>query len=332
MHTFNTQRYGEAVDGGAVPASAPPSLSVVVPVRNRTDLLVQTLAALARQDLSAGAFEVIVCDDGSTDDVAAVVAEFNPADLRVRLVRQPPRGPAAARNLGVRAARAEVVVFMDSDVVPAPAVLRQLGVALADHPGWCGAEAALLPSGGAQGILWTAPVSLVGGHYHTATIAYRRAVLVAVGGFDETFTLPACEDVELAVRVLEHGPVGFVPAAEVKHPCRRVDWRSHWRWRHYWRYETILAVRYGILAFPGKAAGRFPRLRVAWAAVVTLPGGRFIAGAKAWIGGARDGVTAMAHALFDVLCGLWTLPVILFWPIPGRQDYLSPDRAKGPSA
>jgi GT2 family glycosyltransferase len=300
-----------------------PRLSVVVPVRNRADLLWQTLDALAEQDLGAENFEVVVCDDGSTDDLSVVSEHFRSGSISIRWERQPPMGPAAARNLGVRASSAAIVLFMDSDVIPKPSVLRLLLSALEEHPAWCGAEAALHPIGDEQGILWDAPVSLVGGHYHTAAIAYRREVLVVAGGFDEKFLLPACEDVELAVRVLRHGPIGFVPEAVVQHPLRRVTWRIHWRWRRHWRYVTILALRYGILGFPGNPAGACPRLRLALAAVLTLPTGRFTTAWKAGIAGSVDGVKGMLYAMFDVVCGILALPAILLAPIPIRRDYLS---------
>ncbi|WP_295436371.1 glycosyltransferase family 2 protein [uncultured Thiodictyon sp.] len=296
--------------------------SVVIPVRNRPDLLARTLETLTEQTISPAEFEILVCDDGSTDDVAALVERFIVGPVMVRLERQAPSGPAAARNLGTRAALAPVVIFVDSDVIADGALIRALVEALDTHPEWQGAEAALFPAGEDTGILWDAPASTAGGHYHTAAIAYRRAVLKIVGGFDEEFKLPACEDVELAVRVLTHGPIGFVSGAKVWHPRRKVTALTHWRWRRHWRYETILAVRYGILVFPGRRAGPFPRLRVALGAVVTLPAGRFLSGLKVFFSRPKDGGQAMLYALFDVICGISALPTILFSAVPVRRDYL----------
>jgi hypothetical protein len=215
-----------------------------------------------------------------------------------------------------------LIVFVDSDVVANRALIRCLVEAMDTHNKWQGAEAALHPTGEDAGILWDAPSSTDGGRYHTAAIAYRREVLLAVGGFDEEFKLPACEDVELAVRVLEKGPIGFVPEAKAWHPRRKVTGLTHWRWRHHWRYEVILAVRYGILAFPDKSCGSFPRMRVALAAVATLPAGRFLSGLKFCANAPADAFLAALYALFDVLCGLWVLPSILFMPVPTRRNYL----------
>lgn len=297
--------------------------SIVVPARNRTDLLERTLKTLIAQDLPHSDYEVIVCDDGSAEDIETVVLRHSPGSLRVSLKRQAPLGPASARNMGVRASRAAVVIFIDSDVVVDASLVRQLLAAMDSHPEWCGAEAALHPLGEKSGILWDAPASREGGHYHTAAIAYRRETLFSVGGFDEQFSLPACEDVEIALRVLEHGPIGFVPDAIVWHPTRKVTAMTHWRWRRHWRYETILAVRYGVLAFPGQPCGPLPRVRVAWSALVTLPGGRLLAALKSLLSAPWDAALAALFAMFDVLCGFFALPTILFVPVPMRESYLS---------
>ncbi len=299
-------------------------VSVVVPVRNRPELLAKALESLTTQDLPTNQFEIIVCDDGSTDNIVKVAHHYRSGPIAVRLERQSPCGPATARNLGISAARAPIVAFVDSDVVVDRSAIRLLTEALENQPGWQGAEAALYPEGDEQGVLWDAPASTMGGHYHTAAIAYRREVLFAVGGFDEDFKLPACEDVELAVRVLEHGPIGFVPDAKVWHPRRKITFQTHWRWRRHWYYETVLAVRYRILAFPGRGAGPFPRLRVAWAALVTLPAGRFLTATKALPLEPKSAVLAALYALFDGLCGLWALPSILLMPVPTRRNCLLP--------
>jgi glycosyltransferase involved in cell wall biosynthesis len=90
-------------------------VTIIVPTRDRPTALRRCLDALASQDLKDD-FEVVVVDDGSVD-AAAVAAEVS-TSLMARLVRQPPRGPAAARNSGVRAARGRFVCFTDDDCEP----------------------------------------------------------------------------------------------------------------------------------------------------------------------------------------------------------------------
>jgi GT2 family glycosyltransferase len=147
--------------------------------------------------------------------------------------------------------------------------------------------------------------------------------LKRVGGFDEEFLLPACEDADLAARLIQFGKYGYAPEAVAYHPVRRVSLGTHWRWRKHWRYEMILAKRYGFLSFPGHPSGPYPRLRVALAAIVTLPGGRFLEGVKEMLQNPRDGILACLYALFDVFCGIWALPCILLGSVPPQRNYLA---------
>lgn len=294
--------------------------SVVIPVRNRADLLGQCVDHLQAQDMPRDQFEVVVCDDGSTENLAPVVEKSALAGLSIRMVRQPPRGPAAARNLGVRNSSAPIVIFIDSDVWPNATCVSTFVKALRDNPGWVGAEAAVEPTGGEENPLWDAPRSQ-GGRYLSAAIAYRRDVLLAVGGFDESFELPACEDLELAAHVLKHGPIGYATGALVWHPRRQVNWKTAWRWRRFWRYTMFLAVRHGFLAWPTKKTA-WPRLRTALAACVTMPLGR-IREALTWITRYPGvGFKALFLAFFDGFCGMVALPDILFTPVPERKNHL----------
>ncbi|MBR7826009.1 glycosyltransferase [Actinospica sp. MGRD01-02] len=95
-----------------------PLCSVVVPTYNRSQLLRHTLESLTRQSLGTDAIEVLVADDGSSDDTAEVAASFQ-GRLRLRYLAQADEGyrVAAARNLGLRNATAPVTVFLDSGVL-----------------------------------------------------------------------------------------------------------------------------------------------------------------------------------------------------------------------
>lgn len=89
-----------------------PKISVVLPVHNRADVLARAIDSVVRQELAD--FELVVVDDGSMDDSAAVVESF--ADERIRLVRLPEnRGGNVARNEGIRAAQSPLIAFLDSD-------------------------------------------------------------------------------------------------------------------------------------------------------------------------------------------------------------------------
>jgi GT2 family glycosyltransferase len=280
------------------------------------------LDSLAVQDFPAENYEVIVCDDGSTFELSGAVNTPKPGPPDIRFVRQDCRGPAAARNLGIRGSSSPIVLFIDSDVTADKGLIRNLVAALAENPNWAGAEACLLPMESTSSPMWEGPESTTGGRFHTAAIAYRRDALILAGGLDEAFPLPACEDVELAARILLLGPIGFAPDAKAWHPRRKVGIRTRWRSRLHWKYLMILAKRYGFLGFPERRIGRFSRLRVAWAAVVSLPFGRLLR-AFCWVRRSPlDATLASLYALFDIGCGLCALPVILFGSVPERMDYL----------
>ncbi|MFV2022435.1 glycosyltransferase [Micromonospora sp. LOL_023] len=105
--------------------SRPTTCSVVVPTYNRSRLLSYTLEALTAQDLPADRFEVLVVDDGSTDDTAAVLDAYR-GRLDIKGLHQPDEGyrVAAARNLGIAHARNDVCVLLDSGVLPHSGCLR----------------------------------------------------------------------------------------------------------------------------------------------------------------------------------------------------------------
>lgn len=308
-----TQKAGE---------QAQEALAVVIPVRSRPDLLERCLDSLTRQDFPIAACEVLVCDDGSHDDLRPVVSKFKGLITRIRLLRQEAKGPAAARNLGFRSSTADLFVCVDSDVICGPRFLAEIVDALSRNYDWVGAEATVLAEKDGLSPLEDAPEGK-GGIFISAASGYRATALRKVGGFDEAFLLPACEDVDLGMRLTKLGKFGYVHEAVVYHPTRQVTLGTHWRWRKHWRYETILAKRYKFLSFPGKSAGRFPRLRVGIAAVMTLPAGRLLEGIRYICRSPAGGMWACLYSIFDVFCGLWAIPTILFSRVPPQRDYLS---------
>jgi len=112
---------GAAASPVAGPYRTPPRISVVVPTYHRDDLLANCLQALLAQTLPRDAYEILVVDDGRSDDTGRAVeaiAERNP-DAQITYLRpESGRGPAVARNRGWRAARGELIAFTDDDTTP----------------------------------------------------------------------------------------------------------------------------------------------------------------------------------------------------------------------
>jgi GT2 family glycosyltransferase len=289
--------------------AAPPRLSVVVATYNRAASLDRLLIAIAAQPGLVTASEVVVVDDGSTDDTAAVVARHGHRRVVTGHV-----GPAAARNAGWRAAQGELVVFTDDDCVPATDWLAGLLAAFADD-GVEGVGGGIVPLlhgyfedfSHAERLAdhGVAPDGSVR-YLVTANAAYRRSALERVGGFDETFPRPAGEDVDLSARVVETGGrLALAPDAIVAHdyrrgmrPLVRTYWRHGAARARLARAHTSLATgsaarravgpaalrdryrRYRSLASPGRAAS--------YVALRTACLGVFVAGLTA----AKTGMTS----------------------------------------
>jgi glycosyltransferase involved in cell wall biosynthesis len=166
-------------DARAMRPDESPRVSVIVPARDAAPTLERTLEALAAQQL-AEPFEVIVVDDGSRDDTAAIARRHEPF---VRLVQSPEsQGPGAARNRGVAASRAPVLAFTDSDCFPTEQWLVR---GLQSIAGVDLVQGRVEPDPGAprtpfDRTLW---VEEHGGFYQTANLFVRRETFEAAGGF-----------------------------------------------------------------------------------------------------------------------------------------------------
>ncbi len=116
---------------GGESRATPVRVSVVVPVYNRCGELRRLLEALSNQTFPRDEMEVLICDDGSTEDLTPVVAEFSDKLPLVHL-RQKNLGPGAARNLGLTHARGEIIALTDSDCIPCTTWLEEIVRPLAD--------------------------------------------------------------------------------------------------------------------------------------------------------------------------------------------------------
>ncbi|MQA34045.1 HAD-IIIA family hydrolase [Modestobacter roseus] len=145
----------------------------------------------------------------------------------VRVVRTGGGGPARARNLGWRVARTEWIAFLDDDVVPDPDWYERLAADLAALPadvaGTQGRVRVPLPAGRRPTDWERGTAGLATSSWITADLAYRRAALAAVGGFDERFPRAFREDSDLALRVMDTGAGLTRGERWITHPVRPVD-------------------------------------------------------------------------------------------------------------
>ena len=196
--------------------------SVIIPAFNASETIDEQLAALASQ-LDAVSFEVIIADNGSSDDLVGATSPWRQR-LRLQVVdASARRGPSAARNIGATHASAPLLLFCDADDVVAPSWVSSLTSALGEAKF---AGGPYFPFADRRGIRLPdydtdrLPVAWDSWHYaFGGNFAITRDAWAHVGGFDETLT--GAEEIEFAwrARVLGIEPV-FVPEAAVMYRIR----------------------------------------------------------------------------------------------------------------
>ena len=195
-----------------------PYFSVIVPTYNRLGRLRQVIAAFERQAYPSDAYEVIVISDGSTDGTDAYLKTLR-STMQLRWLTQANKGPAAARNAGVRTAVGEFIVFVDDDVVPEPELLKEHARSHHEAEGDVVVLGPLLTPEGfemAPWVRWEQEMLMkqysamlrgdwlaTARQFYTGNASLRRSHILAAGGFDEGFR--RAEDVELAYRLANSG-------------------------------------------------------------------------------------------------------------------------------
>jgi GT2 family glycosyltransferase len=196
--------------------------------------LLRVLDALRRQDVPAGTFEAVVVCDGLGDPSLTLLQQDETFAFALRVVEQPNRGPAAARNHGIGLARGDLIVFLDDDVVPSRGLIRAHLDAHADGENLV-VGGPLLPPGG-HGPPWirfegrtledqyrameSGRYGMTHRQFYTGNASVRRDRVLSAGGFDETFR--RAEDVELGYRLADGGAsFRFAGAAHVEHMANR---------------------------------------------------------------------------------------------------------------
>lgn len=197
------------------------TVAVIIPTFNYAHFLADAITSVLTQTRAAD--EIIVVDDGSTDDPAAVVAQLQ----TVRLIRQKNRGLSAARNTGLWNCKASHIVFLDADDRLLPNALEAGLACIAEHPdcafvyGGCGFIAE-------DGHSWSRvpkpiyePASVAFLRYQIdgiMTVLFRRDCLLAVSGFDEA--LRTFEDRDIYLRMAQRYPVA-------SHSAIVAEYRKH---------------------------------------------------------------------------------------------------------
>lgn len=189
-------------------------VSVVIPAHNRGWSLPRAIESVLRQSMSQ--YELIVVDDGSTDQTAAALA---PYANRLQYITQENAGVSAARNAGIRAAKGEFVAFLDSDDEWLPGKLAAQCAFFNANPPYviCQTLERWIRHGRFTNIPEThkKKADFIFGEslrrcmITCSSVMIRRALFDEVGLFNET--LPACEDYDLWLRIARRHPIGLIP-------------------------------------------------------------------------------------------------------------------------
>jgi GT2 family glycosyltransferase len=300
----------QAMDEVPFPANFEwPRISVVVCSYNGGRVIRDCLEGLLKIEYPN--FEVIVVDDGSTDDTAEIVREYP-----FRLIQTENRGLSSARNTGMGEAKGEIVAYTDDDARPDPHWLTYLALTFetTGHAGVGGPNIAPPGDGPIADCIANAPGGPVpvllsdteAEHIPGCNCAYRKDALMSVGGWDPQFRT-AGDDVDLCWRLQRQGyTIGFSPAAMVWHH-RRNSLRMYWKQQQgYGKAEALLEAKW-----PDKynAVGH-----VAWA-------GRLYGKGLTWMLGSwrsRIYQGTWGSAPFQSIYGpapatLWSLPLMPEW-------------------
>jgi len=223
------------------------SASIIVPTFNGASRIVHCLDALLKQTPSRNA-EILVVNDGSTDDTVEVVSRYP----GVRLLTQPNAGPAMARNRGALEARGEIILFTDDDCVPMPDWMSSMLEPFKD-----------LEVVGVKGVYRTQQKSLAARFVQieyedryrlmaglsfidfidTYSAAFRRDCFLEMTGYDTSFPVACAEDIELSYRMSAQGwKMKFAPTAVVYHTHPDTLGR-YFKKKYKFAFWRVLAVR-----------------------------------------------------------------------------------------
>ena len=206
-------------------------ISVIIPAFNSAKVLMTCLESLTNQTVSGEAHEIIVVDDGSTDDTKDIAAKYS-----VKYIYQQNRGPAAARNNGVNHAEGAIIFFTDADCEPQPNWIEEMLKPLNDNQ-----------VVGVKGTYKTHQKEIIArlvqieyehkyermkkfkyiDFIDTYSAGYRKDIFMKYGGFDERYPKASVEDQEFSFRLSRDGnKMVFNPEAVVyhRHSSRLMDY------------------------------------------------------------------------------------------------------------
>ncbi len=237
------------IDKNVVPETTPASnakadiFSIVIPAYNSAKLLSRCLEALEKQSAPNVEFEVIVADDGSTDETLEMLSQFKAqTELNLQWTSIPNYGPGNARNAGVAKSAGSWIGFIDADVIPDPDWVKNAIQLIQQKP----------DAGAFEGRTEVTQRNLAtpfthqtentdGGRYPTCNLLVRRNL----ANFHPAYLIPFREDTDLAFSILASGySIIFAPALIVEHPPLSSSYSRPLVLARRYYYDGLLARRF----------------------------------------------------------------------------------------
>lgn len=228
-----------------------PTVSIVIGVYNGEEQIGECLESLLDQEYPSHLYEVIVVENGSTDQSFDVIRKYP-----VRAYQNPVRGLAPARNFGIEHSDADLILTTDADCVADPAYIKEVVKPFAD-PGVGGAGGKIVAQdGAARNLIETfsdkqAPlVNYVSGdneylpHLVGAHAAYRRELLVQIGGFNDHMLTGEDVDVSWRIQLDTGSRLAYAPDSIIYHKHRTTVQGLGRLYRHYGFGEILLDTLY----------------------------------------------------------------------------------------
>jgi glycosyltransferase involved in cell wall biosynthesis len=257
-----------------------PQLSIIIPTYNRKEVLLKALEGYKHQTSREEILEVIVVDDGSTDGTGPAVGAFSrTSPIMIRYLSQQNKGPAAARNYGIREAKGTLLLFADDDIIPQSALVAEHTAWHGRHPGdnfailglvswspdvhptpfmeWLGLDGVIF---GYRFLMPGKEVSFE--YFYSCNLSVKREFLMKNGMFDENFRAAAYEDTELGYRLINKGLCVLYNPEAMAHHYRRFSYADACR-----RQELVCKAN---VLFETTEAGRYMKDRAPRAKPITL--------------------------------------------------------------
>jgi glycosyltransferase involved in cell wall biosynthesis len=279
-------------------------ISIIIPTCNRCKELEELLESLSVQTYPEARFEIVLVDDGSTDETRSLADHFLEArGLPIRYFYQQNQGPGPSRNLGMQKARGDVFVFIDSDCIAPPDWLENIADAMADGsvdafggPDQCRPDfppllkaidysmTSFIGTGGARG---TTGIKVAKYYPRSFNMGFRREVYERIGGMGD---LRHGQDMEFSNRLHRQGfHIAFLPDIGVYHK-RRTSLRRFFKQIFNWGVTRINLGRIDRQML--RPVHALPAFTVAFYALLTLGALLSASALRGW-----TGITALGFAL-----------------------------------